>query len=157
MASPSASHQIAELRTAHNAKDRGTRRTWILAANALSTCAAAALLAACAGSRPPIGAPDAMPQSHTLAAHTNNKNYRVVYSFGALPDGNYPAATLIDVGGTLLYAPRPCGRLADRRCGREALGRRGFRKSWLGWYDGTERGSGHTWLAMRSCLRESSR
>jgi hypothetical protein len=36
---------------------------------ALSSCVAAALLAGCGGSQPPIGAPDAMAQSRTITPH----------------------------------------------------------------------------------------
>ena len=36
---------------------------------ALSTCVAAAMLAGCGGSQPPIGAPGAMPPSSTIATH----------------------------------------------------------------------------------------
>jgi len=32
---------------------------------------------------------------------TASKNYKVIYSFGAAPDGNYPVASLLNVGGTL--------------------------------------------------------
>jgi uncharacterized repeat protein (TIGR03803 family) len=67
----------------------------------LSSCVAAALLAACGGSQAPIGAPGAMPQSATLAVRTTSTNYKVLYSFGAAPDGNDPEAGLIDAGGTL--------------------------------------------------------
>ena len=35
--------------------------------SALSSCVAAAMLAGCGGSQPPIGAPGAMPQSHAMA------------------------------------------------------------------------------------------
>jgi hypothetical protein len=38
---------------------------------ALSSCVAAAMLAACGGSQPPIGAPGAMPQTFALAAHAD--------------------------------------------------------------------------------------
>ena len=63
---------------------------------------AAALLAGCGGSQPPIGAPGAMPRTSALAARANSANYKVLYSFGAeSDDGRYPEATLIDVGGTL--------------------------------------------------------
>jgi uncharacterized repeat protein (TIGR03803 family) len=61
--------------------------------------AAAALLAACGGAQPPNGAPGAMPQTPALAAGTNSINYKVVYSFGAFPDGNHPHSDLIGVGG----------------------------------------------------------
>lgn len=49
---------------------------------------------------PPIGARSAMPQISALAARTNSKNYKVLYSFGAPPDGNYPHSDLIGTGGT---------------------------------------------------------
>lgn len=65
---------------------------------------AATLFAACAGSQLPIGAPRAIAQASTLAARANNAKYRVVYSFGAAPDGANPRASLIDVGGTLYGA-----------------------------------------------------
>ncbi len=72
----------------------------ILSRYALSM-GAAALLAACAGSQTPIGAPGAMPQSWASAARPNSSKYKVVYSFNTEPDGNHPVASLIDVGGTL--------------------------------------------------------
>jgi hypothetical protein len=40
-----------------------------LSRSALTSCVAAALLAACGGSQPPIGAPGAMPQSHAIVTH----------------------------------------------------------------------------------------
>jgi uncharacterized repeat protein (TIGR03803 family) len=58
------------------------------------------MLADCGGSQPPIAAPGAMPQVSALAARTNSKNYKVLYSFGAVPDGNSPHSNLISVGGT---------------------------------------------------------
>lgn len=48
-----------------------------------------------------IGAPGTMPQTPALAGHPNSTNYRVLYSFGAQPDGIHPDASLIDVAGTL--------------------------------------------------------
>jgi uncharacterized repeat protein (TIGR03803 family) len=56
---------------------------------------AVALLAACGGSQPPIGAPGAMPQASAHAASINSANYKVVYSFEAPPDGNGPLAGVI--------------------------------------------------------------
>ncbi|MGB6739997.1 MAG: hypothetical protein WBE59_06045, partial [Candidatus Cybelea sp.] len=44
-------------------------KTRLLSRYALSSCAAAAMLAACGGSRPPIGAQGAMPQTSPIAAH----------------------------------------------------------------------------------------
>jgi uncharacterized repeat protein (TIGR03803 family) len=70
----------------------------IFARYALSIGAAAVLLAGCGGSQPPIGGPGAMPQ---VLARAPRSSYRVVYSFGALPDGSNPQASLTDVGGTL--------------------------------------------------------
>ena len=70
---------------------------------ALSSCAAAAMLAGCGGSQPPIGAPGAMPQVSALAARTNSKNYKVLYSFGASPDGNYPPRGKLDRHRGLFY------------------------------------------------------
>lgn len=37
--------------------------------HALFSCAAVALIAACGGSQPPIGAPGAMPESRAIATH----------------------------------------------------------------------------------------
>jgi uncharacterized repeat protein (TIGR03803 family) len=68
---------------------------------ALTIGVAAALLAGCGGSQLPVGAPDAQPQTAPLAARTNGTQYKVVYSFGAIPDGNTPLAGLIHLGGTL--------------------------------------------------------
>jgi hypothetical protein len=66
----------------------------------LGSCVVGAVLAACGGSQPPIDAPGAMPQTSALVARTNSANYKVVYSFGALPDGDYPHSGLIGTGGT---------------------------------------------------------
>jgi uncharacterized repeat protein (TIGR03803 family) len=68
---------------------------------AVTTGAAAALLAGCGGSQPPIGAAGAMPQSRALVPRSDGRNYTVLYSFGASPDGDAPRASLVDVGGTL--------------------------------------------------------
>jgi uncharacterized repeat protein (TIGR03803 family) len=68
---------------------------------ALSISVAAALLAACGGPQPPIGAPGATAQSRAPVPHGDGWNYTVLYSFGASPDGDAPRASLVDVGGTL--------------------------------------------------------
>jgi uncharacterized repeat protein (TIGR03803 family) len=68
---------------------------------ALSSCVAAAALAACVGSQPPIGAPGVVPQSPALAVRTDSTNYKTVYSFGSGSDGAKPFAGLIYVGGAL--------------------------------------------------------
>ena len=63
---------------------------------ALGIGATAALLAACGGSQPPIGATGALPQSHA------SSGYDTLYSFGKRSsDGQQPKAGLIDVNGTL--------------------------------------------------------
>ena len=74
--------------------------TSALSRYALTVSAAAAFLAGCGGLQPQLAAPGAMPQGSALAARTNSKNYKVLYSFGADPDGNYPHSNLIGVGGT---------------------------------------------------------
>ncbi len=74
---------------------------WGLSRYALAMGAAAAMLAACGASQPPLGAPGAMPQVSALSARINSTNYKVVYSFGAPPDGSDPQASLINVSGTL--------------------------------------------------------
>ncbi|MGA8574329.1 MAG: choice-of-anchor tandem repeat GloVer-containing protein [Candidatus Cybelea sp.] len=67
----------------------------------LSLSATAVFLAACGGSQPPIGAAGATSQASARAASTGSTKYKIVYSFGSPPDGGCPAASLIDVGGTL--------------------------------------------------------
>jgi uncharacterized repeat protein (TIGR03803 family) len=74
---------------------------WTLSECALSLSIAGALLAACGGSQPPIGASGAVPRTTSLAAHTGSTNYKVVYSFGGGSDGASPSGGLVDVGGTL--------------------------------------------------------
>lgn len=70
-----------------------------LVSYAVSGGVALALLAGCGGSQP-IGAPGASPQVSALGVRTNSKNYKVLYSFGAPPDGNYPHSDLTATGGT---------------------------------------------------------
>lgn len=69
---------------------------------ALSCCAlslsAAALLAACGGSQPPIGAP---VRAGATADGTTSSSYQVLYNFQSGSDGSNPYASLIDVNGTL--------------------------------------------------------
>src|SRR5271157_5517921 len=74
----------------------------------LGSFAAAALLTACGGSQPPIGAPGAMPQSRAIAPTPKlgrpltSTSYTVLYRFhkGDV-NGEHPQAGLIDVSGTL--------------------------------------------------------
>lgn len=68
-----------------------------------------ALLAACGGSPSPIGASGAIPGGHAISTPNANVNYKVVYRFGAPPDGNAPQATLIDDGGILYGTTRSGG------------------------------------------------
>jgi uncharacterized repeat protein (TIGR03803 family) len=72
-----------------------------LTQSTLTISLAAALLVGCGGSQPPISAPGAVPQASALAGRTTSTNYKVLYSFGKIPDGSYPTASLIDMGGTL--------------------------------------------------------
>ncbi|MGB8909654.1 MAG: choice-of-anchor tandem repeat GloVer-containing protein [Candidatus Cybelea sp.] len=74
-------------------------RRWNLSHHAISSCVTAALLSGCGGSQPPTSV-SVIPQAPALATHAN-RNYKVVYSFGAVPDGSNPQASLIDVSGTL--------------------------------------------------------
>lgn len=85
---------------------------------ALCSCAAA-LLAGCGGSQPPIGAPRAMPQSagittlESAAAARSigpESSYQVLYTFKG-GNGAHPEAGLINVNGTLYGTTigiRPC-------------------------------------------------
>jgi uncharacterized repeat protein (TIGR03803 family) len=84
-------------------------KTPILRRYVLCISVVAASLAACAGSQPPIGAPDTMPQdqpvvtSRAMSRHigTELSSYRLLYSFGRGSDGQQPYASLIDVNSTL--------------------------------------------------------
>ena len=71
---------------------------------------AAALLAGCGGSPPPIGAPGAMPQApaivvpaRTIVSSKGNSSssYEVLHSFGGSADGSVPLAGLLKVKGAL--------------------------------------------------------
>src|ERR1700729_3324423 len=76
-----------------------------------SACVAAAMLASCGGSQPPITARGEMPQGlaiATQAAHDGSwvppdgVKFKTLRSFlGPPTDGNNPLASLIEVGGTL--------------------------------------------------------
>jgi uncharacterized repeat protein (TIGR03803 family) len=76
-----------------------------IAQSALTVSVAAALIAGCGGSQPSISAPGAMPQNDAMAA----SSYKVLHSFGGSPDGFYPAASLINVKGTLYGTTRGGG------------------------------------------------
>lgn len=67
----------------------------------LSISGAAALLSGCNAAQPPIVAPGGLQQTAAFAPRTDSTKYKVVYSFGAAPDGASPRASVIDVGGTL--------------------------------------------------------
>jgi uncharacterized repeat protein (TIGR03803 family) len=62
-----------------------------------STSVVAALLAACGGSQPPIGAPGAMPQRRAIVPDVArlDRRFENLYSFKNNPDGAYPNAGLI--------------------------------------------------------------
>ncbi|MFY9719024.1 MAG: choice-of-anchor tandem repeat GloVer-containing protein, partial [Candidatus Cybelea sp.] len=79
---------------------------------ALSCGLAAALLAGCGGSQPPMGAPSTVRQNATsLACYAQaaslapqkraRAHYHPLYSFGNGSDGQQPKAGLIDLNGTL--------------------------------------------------------
>ncbi len=99
------------------------------------SCVAAAMLAGCGESQPPIGAPGPMPQGPSFSATANREaspstlssggtaahsrlRYRLLYSFkGWLKDGQYPAAGLTDVNGrlygTTFLGGRDCKRIPE--------------------------------------------
>ncbi len=67
---------------------------------ALCSCVAAAMLAACGGSRPPIGAPGAMPQRYAIATHTKKPvSGELLYASdnegGAIRVFSYPQGGLV--------------------------------------------------------------
>ena len=68
-------------------------RRWNLGHYAISSCVTAALLSGCGGSQPPTSV-GVIPQAPVLATHAD-RNYKVVYSFGAVPDGSNPQASLM--------------------------------------------------------------
>ncbi|MGA9017366.1 MAG: hypothetical protein WB438_00305 [Candidatus Cybelea sp.] len=83
---------------------------------ALSSCVAAAMLAGCGGSQPPIGAPGAMPQTSVIATHAGRgtswilpeaKNEDLIYATGGCPRGPlksgqpWPLENRPEVGGHL--------------------------------------------------------
>jgi uncharacterized repeat protein (TIGR03803 family) len=90
-----------------------------LSRNALSA-GAAALLAACGGSQPPVGAPSAIQQSSAFVSSRNvspASSYKQLHRFGRpvrpyQRGGTQPQAALIDVNGTL-YGTTTYG---GRRC-----------------------------------------
>jgi len=71
--------------------------------DALSSCVAAAMLAGCGGSQPPIAAPESAAAvrtiSHSIGAASSS--YQLLYSFGGGSDGATPYAGLINVHGML--------------------------------------------------------
>lgn len=62
---------------------------------------AAALFTGCGGSQPPIAAPGGLQQAAAFSSRTDSTKYKVLYSFGAAPDGASPRAGVIGVGNTL--------------------------------------------------------
>jgi uncharacterized repeat protein (TIGR03803 family) len=73
-------------------------RVWGFSRYVFAISAATAILANCAGSQPPIGAPGAIPEGSTqLGGHS----FRVLYRFAGGRDGAGPGGPLIDVKGTL--------------------------------------------------------
>ena len=89
---------------------------------------AAALLAGCDGSQPPIGAPGAMPQtsgsasSRTDPRRTTTSPYEVVYKFSRSQDGGRPEGSLLAVNGMLYGTTRyggggACNNFGGTGCG----------------------------------------
>ncbi|HEX4012439.1 MAG TPA: choice-of-anchor tandem repeat GloVer-containing protein [Candidatus Cybelea sp.] len=74
---------------------------------ALLSCVAAAILAGCGGSQPPIGAPGAVAQ---IRSTTSNSGYSVLHSFGGPGDGSEPWARLLNVNGVLYGTTSSGGR-----------------------------------------------
>lgn len=66
---------------------------------------AAALLAGCGGSQPPIAEPGAMPQMRGIARPASS-DYRVLHRFLDQSHGNYAASPLIYVDGSLYSTTR---------------------------------------------------
>ncbi len=77
--------------------------------NVLVSCMAAGVLAGCGGSRSPIGAMGALPQSNAGQA----SSYQVLYRFDNYPDGSRPIAGLTLAGGTLYGT---ASRGGQKRC-----------------------------------------
>jgi uncharacterized repeat protein (TIGR03803 family) len=83
--------------------------------------AAAAMLAGCGGSQPPIGTSGAIPQAPAIAARPrtivggkgNSSPYEVLHSFGGSGDGSVPLAGLLKVKGTLYGTTLAGGVSAD--------------------------------------------
>lgn len=93
---------------------------------ALGVCVAAAMLAGCSASQPPIGAPDLMSQNVTRLTRPDAGKYRILYSFYGNygvggPNGGPPlSAPVLDSSGNLygpagggignsIYCSGPCG------------------------------------------------
>ena len=71
---------------------------------ALSSSVAAAMLAGCGGSQPPIGAPGTMPHEPArtgVRRMTSGAPYKLLYRFHPLSNGEHPAGALLDIDGTL--------------------------------------------------------
>jgi uncharacterized repeat protein (TIGR03803 family) len=91
-------------------------KTRLLSHYALSSCAAAAMLAGCGGSQPPISVPLAAQQVNGVSAHPlNNGGYKLLYSFKGGSDGQLPFAGLIFVKG-LLYGTTSNGGCSESPC-----------------------------------------
>jgi uncharacterized repeat protein (TIGR03803 family) len=96
-------------------------QTQHLSRSAFAFCAAA-LLAGCGGSQPPIGAPGAMPQASAIAAVAPtiasskgniSSSYEVLHSFGGSGDGSVPIAGLLKFNGTLFGTTYAGGASGD--------------------------------------------
>jgi hypothetical protein len=78
-------------------------KSLVIGSYTLRISAAAAMLAGCGGSQPPIGAPGTMPQSALNAARLllDHNRYKILYGFKGVRNGRSPTASLVIVNGTL--------------------------------------------------------
>jgi hypothetical protein len=83
---------------------------------------AAALLAECGGSQPPIGAPGAMQRASAVTAvraihraTPTSSYYQTLHSFGWNSDSYWPVASLINVNGTFFDEAAPIGDVSTLR------------------------------------------
>jgi uncharacterized repeat protein (TIGR03803 family) len=84
----------------------------------LSSCVAAAMLAGCGGSQPPIGAPDATLQRRLLPffddrSDNRNGEFQLLYKFKDYANGERPLAALVAENG-VLYGTTSTGGIAKK-------------------------------------------
>jgi hypothetical protein len=103
-------------------KEQGKMRSLDFSRNALTSCVAAAMLAGCGGSQPPIGAPGAMPQTSTTATHADpgsswmlpeakSEDLLYISNVYTVTVYSYPQGKLV---GTLKHFYLPGGECSDK-------------------------------------------